>query len=64
MLAAARLSYVVCSFARNIILARILMREDFGVGATFSMTIAFLEMMSNLGQKKQIIQNNRGDLEC
>ena len=37
-----------CSFVRLAILARLLSIADFGIGATFVLTIALLEMSSNM----------------
>lgn len=50
-----------CSFARNLILARLLTKADFGVAATCSMAISLLEMSSKLGLGKQIVQSEHGD---
>jgi len=49
------------SFARNLILARILAKADYGMAAAFSMTIAMLELAGRMGFGKQIIQSKDGD---
>jgi O-antigen/teichoic acid export membrane protein len=52
-----------CSFLRNVIIARLLTPADFGIAATFSMTLAFIEMISGIATDKLIIQSPDGDDE-
>lgn len=49
------------SFIRNIILARMLTKADFGVAATFAMVIALLEMASKLAIGTLVVQAKEGD---
>lgn len=51
------------SFARNIILARILVKSDFALAALFGMTISLLEVAGRMSFGQQIIQSKDGDLE-
>jgi len=51
----------VCTFGRNVILARLLGPEDFGIGATFAITVAMLEMISDLSAGQLLIQAKDGD---
>lgn len=51
------------SFARNIIVARLVSPEDFGIAATFAITVSLLEMISDLAADKLIIQAIDGDDE-
>ena len=51
----------VLSFLRNVIVARLLGPEDFGIAATFALTVSLLEMISDLGADKLIIQAPDGD---
>lgn len=51
----------VLSFVRNIIVARLVGPEDFGIAATFALTVSLLEMISDLGADKLIIQAEDGD---
>jgi O-antigen/teichoic acid export membrane protein len=51
----------VCSFARSVIVARVISPADFGVAATFAMTFAFLEMISNLAAETVLIQAKDGN---
>ena len=50
----------ICRFVRNIVLARMLLPADFGVGATFSLTLTFLELITELGPAKQLVQAREG----
>lgn len=52
-----------CSFLRLAILARLLTTQDFGIAATFSMTIFLLEKSSNMSLKTILIQDKNGDSE-
>lgn len=47
--------------ARNLIIARLIPVEDYGIAATFAITMAVVEMMSQLGLQQQIIQAKDGD---
>ena len=46
---------------RNIIVARLVSPEDFGIAALFVMTISLLEMISNLAIDTLLIQSPQGD---
>ncbi len=48
-------------FIRSIVAARLLMPADFGVAATFAMTVALLEMISELGADKLLVQCNENE---
>lgn len=49
------------SFLRNIIIARLLSPADYGIAALFSLTISFLEMVSNLSAENLLVQADFGD---
>ena len=51
----------VLSFVRNVIVARLLGPDDFGIAATFALTVSLLEMISDLGTDKLIILAADGD---
>jgi O-antigen/teichoic acid export membrane protein len=51
------------SFARNVILARLLTKADFGMAALFGMTISLLEIAGRMSFGQQIIQSKHGDSE-
>lgn len=46
---------------RNIIVARLVSPEDFGIAALFVMTVSFLEMVSNLAVDTLLIQSPHGE---
>jgi O-antigen/teichoic acid export membrane protein len=47
--------------ARNFLVARLLTPEDFGVAATFAVTLSILEMAADLGMDKFLTQSAHGD---
>ncbi|GMU34995.1 MAG: lipopolysaccharide biosynthesis protein [Planctomycetia bacterium] len=53
----------ILSFVRNLIVARLVTPEDFGIAATFAITVSVFEMISDLGSDKLIIQAKDGDNE-
>lgn len=52
------------SFLRNMILARMLTKADFGLAAVFGMTISMLELAGRMSFGQQIIQAKDGDSEA
>src|ERR1041385_4206044 len=46
----------ILKFLRSIVVARILSPPDFGIAATFVITMQFLEMLSDLGADKLLVQ--------
>ena len=48
-------------FLRNIIVARIVSPADFGIATLFTMTVSFLEMISNLAVDTLLVQSPHGD---
>lgn len=51
----------ILTLARNLIVARLIPVEDYGVAATFAVTMAIVEMASSLGLQQQIVQAKDGD---
>lgn len=51
------------SFARNLILARVLTKADFGLAAIFGMAVTLLEVSGRMSFGQQIIQSKEGDSE-
>jgi O-antigen/teichoic acid export membrane protein len=47
--------------ARNLIVARLIPVEDYGVAATFALVMALVEMASAFGLQQQIVQSAAGD---
>lgn len=48
-------------FIRNMIVARLLSKTDFGIAAALSMTMSLLELVSQMAFGKQIVQAREGD---
>lgn len=48
-------------FLRTIVAARLLTLEDYGIAATFLLTVVVIELMSNIGLNQMIIQADDGD---
>lgn len=46
---------------RNLIVARLISVEDYGIAATFAISMAIVEMMTTLGLHQMIIQDKNGD---
>ncbi len=46
---------------RSVVVARLISVEDFGIAATFTLSLAIVEMISALGLQQQIIQHEDGD---
>lgn len=49
-----------CSFVRNIIIARVLTVEEFGIASTFAVTLSLVEMSAQLALDKYLIQHVKG----
>ncbi|TNE42340.1 MAG: hypothetical protein EP348_00235 [Alphaproteobacteria bacterium] len=56
-----RVAGALSIFARNIVIARLITVEDFGIAATFSITMALIEMSSALGVERLIVQATDGN---
>ena len=51
----------ILGFIRNIVVARLVLPEDFGVAITFAATLSVLEAVAEFGWDKLIIQAADGD---
>lgn len=60
-LGAGRMIDRALQFLRNIIVARLVSPEDFGIAALFVMTVSFLEMFSNLAVDTLLVQSPHGE---
>ncbi len=49
------------SFVRNIIVARLISTDDFGIASTFFISISLFEMISNLSVDRLLVQAEDGD---
>jgi len=50
-----------CALVRNVIIARLISPEDFGIAATFVITVSLFEMISNLAVDRLLVQASDGD---
>lgn len=50
-----------CSFIRNVVIARLIEPEDFGVAMTFSLAVTMIEMISNMAVDRFMIQAKDGN---
>lgn len=48
-------------FARNLLVARLISVEDYGIAATFALSMAVVEMASGLGVQQLIVQDKKGE---
>lgn len=48
------------AFLRNVIVARLLTQADFGVAATFAITVSLFDMASNFAVDKLLVQSRQG----
>ena len=51
----------VMLLARNLIVARLISVEDYGIAATFAISMAIVEMMTTLGLHQMIVQDSKGN---
>lgn len=63
VLATGHVAGQLCSLVRNIIIARAIGPENFGLAATFVVTVSLLEMMSDLSLDKMLLQAKDGNDE-
>lgn len=61
LLGGGNLSIALFGLARNVLIARLISVEDFGIAATFAITMAVVEMTSNIAIDRLIIQAKDGD---
>ena len=61
MVASGSVMRQLLSFVRTAVIARMLSLEDFGIAATFMMTMAFAEMLTDFGVEKVMVQATHGD---
>ncbi len=61
VLAGGRTSISALTFARNILVARMISVEDYGIASTFIIAIAFIELMADLGLERMVVQDRAGD---
>ena len=63
VVAGGHLTGQLCALVRNIVIARAIGPENFGLAATLVITVSLLEMMSDLSLDKMLVQAKDGDKE-
>ena len=61
ILTTGNLAAALLSLVRNIIIARLISVEDFGIASTFAITMAMVEMASTLSLDRLVVQARDGD---
>nr|WP_181919358.1 oligosaccharide flippase family protein [Alkalilimnicola ehrlichii] len=61
LVSGAKIGGSLASFGRNIIVARLVSVEDFGVAALFALTMSFIELGSNFAVTTVIVQDREGN---
>ncbi len=51
----------VMRFGRNVLLARLIGVEDYGIASTFALLMVLVEMLSDLGLTRFVVQDREGD---
>ena len=51
----------VLRFLRNVLVARLISVEDYGIASTFMVAVSFVDMSTNLNLSQLVIQDRRGD---
>jgi O-antigen/teichoic acid export membrane protein len=55
------LAAALLSLVRNVIIARLISVEDFGIASTFAITMAMVEMASNIAVDRLLVQARDGE---
>jgi O-antigen/teichoic acid export membrane protein len=63
LLTAGRIASFALSFIRNLILARVLAKADYGLAAAFAMMVSLLEVAGRISLNQQMIQSKDGNSE-
>ena len=61
LLVSGNASTSVLLLVRNLVVARLISVEDYGIASTFAISMAIVEMASNLGLQQLMIQDRMGD---
>jgi len=61
LLSVGNASSALLGFLRNVVIARLISVEDFGIAATFALTLQIIEMSSNLAIDRLLVQSKDGD---
>jgi O-antigen/teichoic acid export membrane protein len=60
-LGTANFSVALLSLVRNVLVARLISVDDFGIASTFAIVVAFMEMTSNIALDRLIVQARDGE---
>ena len=61
LLLSGNLASAILSLARNLLVARLIPVEDYGIAATFAVAMTLVEMFSAFGLQQQVIQSKQDD---
>ena len=61
LLTAGNISVALLGFMRNVLVARLISVENFGIASTFAITMALVEMSSNMALDRLIVQAKDGE---
>ncbi len=61
ILAAGRTTIAALNFARNILLARLISVEDYGIASTFIVALSLVELAGDLALDRMIVQDRQGN---
>ena len=64
ILGAGNAAAALLSLARNIVIARLISVDDFGIASTFAITMALVEMASNFSLDRLLVQARDGEEPC
>jgi O-antigen/teichoic acid export membrane protein len=64
VLTISQLLVAVSSFMRNVVIARLISVEDFGIALIFALVTTLLEMTSNLALDRILVQDDQGDSDA
>ncbi len=51
----------ILMMVRNLLVARLISLQDYGLASTFVLAVTIVEMMSALGLQQQMVQSKQGD---
>ncbi|MEE2732182.1 MAG: oligosaccharide flippase family protein [Pseudomonadota bacterium] len=60
LLTTSQLLVALCTFFRNIIVARLISVEDYGIATIFALTVSLIEMSGNMAFDRILVQDKKG----
>jgi len=61
LLSGANITNAILSLTRNVVVARLISVEDFGIATTFILTMSLVEMVSYVAVERLLVQDKEGD---